>query len=464
MQPCWQSSRTNLLPCNVKLGLTCQHMKLTEVTGSSKTVKNRSYRFDTLQEWLDWQEKLHFTAIELGLDRCRKVAELMKLLPPAYFVISVAGTNGKGSTAVMLENILRSAGYKTGIYTSPHLIRYNERIKVDGREIDDPTLCAAFDRIDKARENISLTYFEFGTLAAMDIFQNRKIDIAIMEVGMGGRLDAVNMLDANISIISTIDIDHEQWLGYDRISIGREKAGIFRSMRPAICADSDPPATVLETASLVGANLFVSGKDFSFEIANDSWSWRSGLTRFEHLPVPGKHNYQIQNAAGVLMVLQAVADFFPVQQQILFDALRNFRMPGRFQLIPADIPCILDVAHNRQSAAVLAENIRALPETGKIHLVLGMLKDKNHTAFIQELVEQVDSWYLATLDNARGASSSDLAKILFSLSPQARVRQFNDVAKAISAANAEAGAGDHVIIAGSFITVADAINHLEIDI
>lgn len=236
----------------------------------------------------------------------------------------------------------------------------------------------------------------------MHIFQNRKIDIAIMEVGMGGRLDAVNMLDANVSIISTIDIDHEQWLGYDRISIGREKAGIFRPMRPAICADPDPPDTIRETASLVGANLFVSGKDFSFEIVNDSWSWRCGLTRFERLPIPGKHSYQVQNAAGVLMVLQAIADFFPIQQQTLFEALSNFRIPGRFQLIPADIPCIIDVAHNRQSAAVLAENIRALPETGKIHLVLGMLKDKNHTAFMQELVEHVDSWYLATLDNARG--------------------------------------------------------------
>jgi len=439
-------------------------MKLTEITTRINPAAEDNFRFSTLQEWLDWQERLHFTAIELGLDRCRKVAELMRLLPPNYFVISIAGTNGKGSTAVMLETMLRSAGYRVGLYTSPHLIRYNERIKINGTEVDDNTLCKAFHRIDQARANISLTYFEFGTLAAMDIFQDSKIDIAIMEVGLGGRLDAVNMIDANVSVISTIDIDHEQWLGYDRNSIGREKAGIFRPMRPAICADPDPPATVLETANLVGAKLLRAGKDFSCDIADGSWSWRSGMTRYHHLPVPGNQPYQVQNAAGVLMVLEAIADFFPVSQQVVFEQLRQFRMPGRFHVLPAVVPCILDVAHNRQAAAVLASSIKALPETGRIHLVLGMLKDKNHDAFILELLACVDCWYLSTLENSRGASSKDLAVILNERNPQAEVLQFDNIASAIIAARAATRPGDRIIITGSFVTVGDAIRPLGIEV
>jgi dihydrofolate synthase/folylpolyglutamate synthase len=439
-------------------------MKLTDITTRTNPAADGNFRFSTLQEWLDWQERLHFTAIELGLDRCRKVAELMRLLPPRYFVISIAGTNGKGSTSVMLENMLRSAGYRVGIYTSPHLLRYNERIKINGSEVDDSALCKAFDRIDKARGNISLTYFEFGTLAAMDIFQNSKIDIAIMEVGLGGRLDAVNMLDANVSVISTIDIDHEQWLGYDRNSIGREKAGIYRSMRPAICADPDPPVTVIETANLVGANLLRSGKDFSCDIADGSWSWRSGMTRYHHIPVPGNQPYQIQNAAGVLMVLESISDFFPVSQQVIFEQLRQFRMPGRFQIIPGEVPCILDVAHNRQAAAVLAASIEALPVTGSIHLVLGMLTDKNHDAFFRELLPCVDCWYVSTLKNPRGASSSDLAAILNKRDPQAAVLQFDNIASAIIAARAATGPGDRIIITGSFVTVGDAIRHLGIEV
>lgn len=439
-------------------------MKLTEITHLNNPLQDSSSRFKTLDEWLAWQEQLHFTAIELGLDRCRKVAEVMHLLPPSYFVISIAGTNGKGSTATMLENILRSAGYRVGIYTSPHLIRYNERIKLDGHEVDDKTLCRTFDRTDRARGNISLTYFEFGTLAAMDIFQQAKVDIAIMEVGMGGRLDAVNMLDANVSVISTVDIDHEQWLGYDRNAIGREKAGILRPMRPAISSDPNPPDTVRDTASLLGAKLLVSGRDFSFEAGVDSWSWCSGLTRFINLPIPGNHHYQIQNAAGVIMTLQAIADFFPIQQPVLIRSLREFRMPGRFQSIPGNVPVILDVAHNRQSAEVLASNIKGLPKTGKIHLVLGMLKDKNHTAFFHELSPRVDHWYLSGLSGVRGASSNELADILCAVEPAAQLQQFDGVELALEAARAAAVPGDRIIVSGSFVTVGRAIKQLGVEV
>jgi dihydrofolate synthase/folylpolyglutamate synthase len=435
-------------------------MKVTDISSRKNHDTDPRLRFNTLPEWLSWQERLHFTAIELGLDRCRKVAEIMDLLPPSYYVISIAGTNGKGSTAVMLENILRAAGYKVGIYTSPHLLRYNERIRVNGVEAGDRALCVSFNKIDQARGSISLTYFEFGTLAAMDIFRENGIDIAIMEVGMGGRLDAVNMLDANVAVISTIDIDHEQWLGYDRNSIGREKSGIFRSMRPAICADPDPPASVMETAVLVGAKLLRSGHEFSFEFTGDGWSWRSGLARYDRLPVPGRHHYQIQNAAGVLMALQAVADYFPVSEAVLYQALHDFRMPGRFQVVPGEVPLILDVAHNRQSAAMLARNIKAIAGTGRTLVVLGMLKDKNHAAFINELLGCVDVWYLAALGSTRGGTSGELADILRRTATEVEMYEYTAPAEAVSAARAAARPGDRVLVTGSFMTVGLAIEFL----
>lgn len=224
-------------------------------------VSNRSgIRFQTLTEWLEWQESLHFTAIDLGLDRCLSVAEKLELLAPRHTVISVAGTNGKGSSAKMLESILRASGYKTGCYTSPHLIRYNERVQINGEEVSDDKLCESFNRIDRARGNISLTYFEFGTLAALDIFQHAEVDVAILEVGLGGRLDAVNCVDADAALVTSIDIDHVDWLGSDRESIGREKAGIYRASAPAICSDSNPPKSLLKYAENLGASLFLHQK------------------------------------------------------------------------------------------------------------------------------------------------------------------------------------------------------------
>ena len=417
-------------------------------------------RFNSLAEWLKWQEGLHFTAIELGLDRCRKVAERMELLPPNFTVISIAGTNGKGSSATMLEAILREQGYKTGIYTSPHLLRYNERIRVNGVETDDAMLCQAFNRIDQARGNISLTYFEFGTLAAIDIFQKSGIEIAIMEIGMGGRLDAVNMLDADVSLVCTIDIDHENWLGYDRNAIGREKAGIFRSMRPAICADPDPPATVTEAAELVGARFFLSGREFTCEVLEESWSWQSGLVRYEELPKPGNHPHQIRNAAGILMVLHTLRDRYPVKMETVYQCLRDFRLPGRFQVVPGEIPFILDVAHNRQAAGVLAENLNALPQTGRNLFVVGMLKDKNHQALFESLAPLADEWHLTSLSVDRGAKVEDIAHALHSVGNGAPVHEYSIVNDALLQAHKNARPGDRIIVTGSFITVGAALNWL----
>ena len=439
-------------------------MKSTEIPGSAGHPEIPAGRFNTLKEWLDWQETLHFTSIELGLDRCREVAGRMHLLPMPCFVISVAGTNGKGSTAVMLHNILCAAGYRVGLYTSPHLLRYNERIRIDGTVIDDATLCQTFDRIDKARGATSLTYFEFGTLAALDIFRNRKVDIAVLEVGMGGRLDAVNMVDADIAILCTVDIDHEQWLGYDRESIGKEKAGIFRPQRPAVCADPDPPQSVVKAADDMGARLLRAGIDYTFDKGQDGWSWQSGPVSLPQLPYPGDQHYQAANAAGVLMVLQSMADRFPVPEKVLASALADFKLPGRFQPIQAEVSTIIDVAHNRQSAAMLAANIRALPKTGRIHLVLGMLKDKNHAAFLKELSDCVDEWYLCTLDNTRGSSAAELAVYAGPWVGKSTVGMYDNVPAAIEAARSVAAAGDRIIITGSFVTAAIAMHYLGVKI
>lgn len=417
-------------------------------------------RFNTLSEWLKWQEGLHFTAIELGLDRCRKVAEKMGLLPPNFTVISIAGTNGKGSSATMLEAMLLKEGYNTGVYTSPHLLRYNERIRINGSEIDDAMLCEAFNRIDQARENISLTYFEFGTLAAIDIFQQSGIEIAIMEVGMGGRLDAVNMLDADVSLVCTVDLDHENWLGHDRNAIGREKAGIFRSMRPAICADPAPPSSVIDTAELVGARFFLAGREFTSEISENSWIWQSGLTRYEELPKPGNHPHQIRNAAGVLMALHTIQDRYPIKKETIYGCLRDFRLPGRFQIIPGEIPCILDVAHNRQAAAILAENLKSLPKTGRNLFVVGMLKDKNHQVLFDSLASLANEWYLTSLSVDRGAHVEDIAKALTSIVGDISVRKYDNINGALVQAYSDALPGDRVIVTGSFITVGAALTWL----
>jgi dihydrofolate synthase/folylpolyglutamate synthase len=421
---------------------------------------SRSMRFNTLPEWLRWQEGLHFTAIELGLDRCRKVAEKMDLLRPSFTVISIAGTNGKGSCAAMLESILRQSGYRVGSYTSPHLLRYNERICIDGEEVDDAMLCRSFARIDRARGNISLTYFEFGTLAAIDLFHQGGIEIAVMEVGLGGRLDAVNMLDADVALISTIDLDHENWLGHDREHIGREKAGIFRPMRPAICADSDPPESVRTAVELVGARFFLAGREFLVESGEDGWSWRSGLNCYENLPLPGGNAYQMCNAAGVLMVLHALSERYPVETGTIFRCLRDFSLPGRFQVMNGEVPLILDVAHNRQAATVLTENLRAMADTGRTLAVAGMLADKNHGAFFTTLAPVVDTWYLASLHDDRGASSGDLAAALSAVADGTRSHVFDDVNQALDAAREEAQPGDRILVTGSFLTVGAAMRRL----
>jgi dihydrofolate synthase/folylpolyglutamate synthase len=418
-------------------------------------------RFESLPEWLAWQERLHSPAIELGLDRCRAVAARMGLLNPGFAVISVSGTNGKGSAVTMLDSILRSAGHAVGRYTSPHLVRYNERICVDGREVGDDRLCESFRRIDEARADITLTYFEFGTLAALDIFRSVGVDAAVMEVGLGGRLDAVNILDADAALVTAIDLDHEHWLGYDRESIGREKAGIFRNGKPAICADPEPPASIGTVAAETGARLYQAGRDFGHSSEGDTWTWRSGSVTLEGLPPPSlNHVSQIQNASGVLMTLHALSGRFPVATRDIRAGLAGFHLAGRFQFVPNEVPYILDVAHNPQAARILAANLARLRCTGRTHGVIGMLRDKNHAGILEALAQHVDRWYFASLGGERGDSAAHLSRVLSEVGHRGSVALFDSVVPALEAATAAAEPGDRIVVAGSFVTVGAAMRRL----
>lgn len=422
-----------------------------------------SMRFNTLGEWLAWQEGLHFTAIELGLDRCMSVADKMDLLHPDYAVISVAGTNGKGSSVNMLKSILTHAGYSTGSYISPHLIRYNERVAINGIEVSDAALCEAFDRIDRARGDTSLTYFEFGTLAALDIFQRAGIDIAILEVGLGGRLDAVNCLDADVALIASIDLDHEHWLGPDREAIAREKAGIMRSKAPAVCSDPEPPRSLINHAKMLGTRLYLQKQDYDYQICGNSWTWRWDSVMYTDLPHPSIYNArQVQNAAGVLMALTALSDRFPVTIHAIRQGLLEFNLNGRFQIVPDKAQLVLDVAHNRQAAELLAHNLRQLPVSGNTHILIGMLSDKNHHAIFNEISGIADFWHLVTLDGPRGTKSAALNKVLMAMGITGNVSCYDTVADALGRVRTIVAPQDRIVITGSFLTVGAAINHLNL--
>ena len=418
-------------------------------------------KFRSLEKWLKWQEGLHFTAIELGLERCRRVANNMGLLNPPYNVISVAGTNGKGSSIILLDSILRNSGYKIGRYTSPHLLRYNERICINGNEVEDAELCESFDRIDRARGDISLTYFEFGTLAALDLFRQHEVQLAILEVGLGGRLDAVNILDADISLITSIDIDHQEWLGKDRESIGREKAGIFRNLAPAICSEPNPPQSILDCSEALGTPLCLLGRDYHYHYEKDVWSWSTQDICLSELPRPMKFcDFQIQNASGVLMVLNKIQHEYPVEKKDIEKGLSTFRVSGRFQTILGEIPKILDVAHNRESIKALVENLKMIPCYGRTHVVLGMLKDKEHHRVINELMQITDTWHFVSISQERGVEAKILSSELQAYGITKDFYEYSNMKNALDNINKLSVTNDRVVITGSFHTVGAAIRCL----
>ncbi len=413
-------------------------------------------RFATLDDWLRWQETLHPRTIELGLERVRTALRRLQPKPSSHLAITVGGTNGKGSCVALLEAILRAAGYRVGAYTSPHLLRYNERIRVDGAAASDDALCRIFARIDAARGDVSLTYFEFGTLAALELFREAGVEVALLEVGLGGRLDAVNVVEADAALVVSVGLDHTDWLGPDRDSIGYEKAGIYRAGRPAICADFDPPRRLVEHARDIGATYLQAGRDYGFARTGQTWRWWSDALCFDDLPLPGlAGSHQTGNAAAVLMTLASLRGRLPVSAAALRTGLAQADLPGRFQSISGPVEWILDVAHNPHGAAVLAANLRERPCAGQTRAILGLLADKDAPGVIGALTGLIDAWHPVTLAGPRGRSGDELARLLRIAG--ARTTAAADIAAACRIARTAARPGDRIVVLGSFQTVAPVL-------
>ena len=406
-----------------------------------------------LDAWLARIEACHPAEIEMGLDRLQQVADRLPLDLTQSCKIVIGGTNGKGSTLAMLDAILSRAGYTTGSYTSPHFLRYNERICIAGQPIDDRTLCQAFVLIEQARGDIPLTYFEYGTLAALLIFSERKVDVALLEVGLGGRLDAVNIVDADIALVTTIALDHTDWLGPDRESIGREKAGIFRAGAAALCGDPEPPASLVKYARTLGTALEIQGIDFGYQADSQRWSWQGKGLRLEDLPRPA---LPLPNAALVLAALQHLPR--PVPEQAIREGLAQVRLRGRMQPVRlGNIAATVDVAHNPEAAGYLARWLAEHPVDGQVHLLLGMLADKDVDTVVQVLAPVVDVWHPVSLDVHRGARRERLEIALQAAGVSARqILGADSVAAAVESLQSMPE-HDRLLIAGSFFTVAQAL-------
>ncbi|HEY5897751.1 MAG TPA: bifunctional tetrahydrofolate synthase/dihydrofolate synthase [Burkholderiales bacterium] len=409
----------------------------------------------TLAEWLAFIERQHPNAIALGLER---VSSVWKEMGSAIAcpVITVGGTNGKGSCCALLESMLRAGGYRVGLYTSPHLLRYNERVRIAGEEATEAALCAAFEAVEAARGRVTpnppLTYFEYGTLGALWLFARERIEAAVLEVGLGGRLDAVNIIDADCAVLTSVGIDHVDYLGPDRESIGREKAGIFRAARPAVIAEADPPASVLSAA---GEKLLL-GRDFGYQDQQTQWSYwgpagkRGGLA---HPALRGR--MQLRNASAALCALDALRDRLPMSMQDMRRGLAEVTLPARFQILPGRPQIVLDVAHNPQAAQVLADNLGASGFAPETIAVCGMLRDKDIAGVLEEMKPRITRWHLASLGGPRGASAAELAKHVEG------AECFASPGAAFEAALSRAGENDKIVVFGSFLTVAEVMQWLK---
>lgn len=402
-----------------------------------------------LTVWLDYLSTIHTSAIDLGLDRVSKVAQYAQLTKPAPTVITVAGTNGKGSTCAMLEAILLDAGYRVGVYSSPHLIRYTERVRIDGQELDEQLHSQAFSAIEQLRGETSLSFFEFGTLAALWLFQQQAVDVVVLEVGLGGRLDATNVVDHDVSIITSLAVDHVDWLGDDINVIGYEKAGIFRAHRPAICGQPTPPATVAAYADEIQAEFYQVGIQFSYLDQGSSWDWQSGPFDLKELPKPG---LPLANAATALMALGVSG--LDISDVNIVNGLSKVTLAGRMQLLSADPVIILDVAHNPHSAQYLARQLKEKYVGKTIHAVIGMLHDKDIKQTIHELIDVISDWYPADLHGPRAAKASEIAQYLDGVPTQ-----YSQPVDAFKAAMTNATAEDVIVVVGSFHTVGEVLEY-----
>jgi len=413
----------------------------------------------TLTDWLDHCERLHPKNIDMGLERVRAVAARLDLRFQCP-VITVAGTNGKGSTCAMLESILGHAGYRTGLYTSPHLVHFEERLRLSGNNVALDLLVEAFARVEKARNAgdapVSLTYFEFSTLAILDVMVRSELDVAVLEVGLGGRLDAVNTIDADCAVITSIDLDHMEFLGPDRESIGREKAGIMRTGRPVVVSDPVPPQSVLDRAREIDADLWRFGVDFNFSGDKQQWAWRGRDRRYAGLAYPALRGAnQLVNASGVLAALAALHERLPVTAQAVRSGLSTVELAGRFQIVPGQPTLVLDVAHNPHSVAALAANLDAMGFFPTTHAVFGAMADKDLAVMFARVNPIIDRWYFTDLPTARAQSGAALEAQWRGLNVRkdTQSQAFADPVAALQAAVAAADPADRIVVFGSFYTV-----------
>ena len=419
----------------------------------------------SLDGWLALLEQRHGQHIELGLERVAAVRARMQAESDAV-VITVGGTNGKGSCCAMLEGILLASGYRVGCYTSPHLLRYSERVRIDGKDVDDAALVAGFAAVEGARGDTALTYFEHGTLAAWQVFAAARPDVIILEVGLGGRLDAVNVFEPDCALVTSVAMDHMDYLGDTREAIGFEKAGIFRAGRPAVCGDPQPPASLVEHAAAIGAQLWISGRDFGFGGDRQQWGyWRyaqppreGALVRRGGLAYPALRGAnQLLNAAAVITVLECLRDRIPVSMQHVRQGLMLVELPGRFQVQPGRPSVVLDVAHNPQAAGVLADNLGNMGFYPETWAVLGMLADKDVAGVVELMAGRVDHWLLADLPGPRGLSAEALAAKVRAVKEGADIRCFPTPAEAYAAAQKLVAEDDRIVVFGSFLTVSDVL-------
>ena len=420
--------------------------------------------FHSLQAWLSYLETAHPVGIDMGLDRIKRVKEALNLNFDCP-VITVAGTNGKGSTCAYLESILLASGYRVGCHTSPHLLNFNERARVNGQEVSDDLLLEHFAAVENARVNLvdppTLTYFEFTTLAIMHLFSQSHLDAVILEVGMGGRLDAVNIVDADCAIVTSIDIDHAHFLGDTREAIGFEKAGIFRPGQIAVCGDPIPPKSLIDHAEKLACDLWLQGRDFNFQGNQQQWAWAGRNKRFSGLGYPALRGAnQILNASAVIAALMALHQRLPVSAQDIRNGFAMVELPGRFQVLPGQPTVVLDVAHNPHAAATLAQSLDKMGYHPYTYAIFGAMADKDIEGVIKPLLGIVDFWFCTDLPTPRAATGKQLAARLETLGVKPQngadggIECFPDPAAAYQKARSKAGDGDRIVVFGSFYTVA----------
>ena len=424
-------------------------------------VARPSTGLSTLAGWLAWQTTLNPKEIDLGLSRVHAVLAEMPLPHPQPTVITVAGTNGKGSTVAFLDAMYRCAGYTVGCFTSPHLIQYNERIRINGRDASDLDIVQAFELIDAARQSTPLTFFEFGTLAAWYCLCQAQVDIAILEVGLGGRLDAVNAIEPDVAVVTTIALDHVDWLGDNRYAIGREKAGIYRPHKPAICGDPNPPASVAGVADDIGAVRYDLGRDFGFTRAQNDWAWWGSKRSLKHLPVPGLvGEEQYQNAATALQVVDCLNAQFPVKQTHCHQGLVNVQLPGRFQIVQRRLPIILDVAHNPAAAQCLGQKLQHTAHRGQTIAVFGVMQDKDVVGIVSPLADVFDQWYVVAPSVPRAMERQHLSEVIQD-KVKGAVRLGASIQSTVTQILVDSAPTDRLVIFGSFFTVAEGLSALK---